>query len=166
MVRYPYRETMRNNDKQWCVTVFLQPVRKRLMSSFYVTAPLALWLTPPPSLPNHISYISKPNNALILLFLLNIMIIIIFLGNPKQPVSRKTFPKILLKPWIIVSCIYSIYCCTCLRQCNLYDDDDDYYRVVIIIIFIIIYYYYCYYYYCYYNNYYYNSRVFIWMLKV
>ena len=63
---------------------------------------------PPPSLPNHISYISKPNNALILLFLLNIMIIIIFLGNPKQPFSRKTFPKILLKPWIIVSCIYSI----------------------------------------------------------
>ena len=108
LVRYPYRETMRNNDKQWCVTVFLQPVRKRLMSSFYVTAPLALWLTPPPSLPNHISYISKPNNALILLFLLNIMIIIIFLGNPKQPFSRKTFPKILLKPWIIVSCIYSI----------------------------------------------------------
>lgn len=71
---------------------------------------LLLWLFdwPPPSLPNHISYISKPNNALILLFLLNIMIIIIFLGNPKQPFSRKTFPKILLKPWIIVSCIYSI----------------------------------------------------------
>ena len=65
-------------------------------------------IDPPPSLPNHISYISKPNNALILLFLLNIMIIIIFLGNPKQPFSRKTFPKILLKPWIIVSCIYSI----------------------------------------------------------
>ena len=71
---------------------------------------LLLWLFdwPPSSLPNHISYISKPNNALILLFLLNIMIIIIFLGNPKQPFSRKTFPKILLKPWIIVSCIYSI----------------------------------------------------------
>ena len=63
--------------------------------------------------------------------------------------------------------LYLFNCCTCLRQCNLYDDDDDYYRVVIIIIiFIIIYYYYCYYYYCYYNNYYYNSRVFIWMLKV
>ena len=108
LVRYPNCEAMRNNDKQWCVTVFLRPMRKRLMSSFYVTAPVALWLTPPPSLPNHISYISKPNNALILLFLLNIMIIIIFLGNPKQPFSRKTFPKILLKPWIIVSCIYSI----------------------------------------------------------
>ena len=26
-------------------------------------------IDPPPSLPNHISYISKPNNALILLFL-------------------------------------------------------------------------------------------------
>ena len=44
---------------------------------------------PPPTLPNHISYISKSNNALILLFLLNVMIIIItiFLRNPK-PFSK------------------------------------------------------------------------------
>ena len=118
---------------------------------------------PPPSLPNHISYISKPNNALILLFSLNIMIIIIFLGNPKQPfkknLSQNSFET------LNYCILYLFNCCTCLRQCNLYDDDDDYYRVIIIIIIIIIYYYYCYYYYCYYNNYYYNSRVFIWMLK-
>ena len=128
---------------------------------------LLLWLFdwPPSSLPNHISYISKPNNALILLFLLNIMIIIIFLGNPKQPFSRKTFPKILLKPWIIVSCIYSTIVLVLLASVQLtWWPDDNYYHVIIIIIIItIIIYYFYYYYYCYYN--YYKSRVFIWMLK-
>ena len=97
-------EIMINNDVLW---FFCDQWGNDLWAASTL---LLLWLFdwPPPSLPNHISYISKPNNALILLFLLNIMIIIIFLGNPKQPFSRKTFPKILLKPWIIVSCIYSI----------------------------------------------------------
>ena len=37
LVRYPYRETIRNNDK--CVIVFLRPMRKHLtsMRSSYIT---------------------------------------------------------------------------------------------------------------------------------
>ena len=142
---------------------FLRPMRKQIMSSSYFTAPVALWLTPPP---DHISYISKPNNAFFLLFLLNItiiIVIIIFLSNPKPFSKFFWYPELLFLVFIQL-----LYTCPC--QCNLYDDDDDnYYHVIIIIIitiiiyYIIIYYCYYYYYYCYYN--YCNSRVFIWMLK-
>ena len=96
--------------KQWKIMVnndvllfFLRPMRKQLMSSSYFTAPLALWLTtPPPTLPNHISYISKSNNALILLFLLNVMIIIItiFLSNPKPFSKFFWYPQLLFLVFI------------------------------------------------------------------
>ena len=114
--------------KQWEIMIsndvllfFLRPMRKQLMSSSYFTAPVALWLTggggggggggslfahppppPPATLPNHISYISKSSNALILLFLLNIMIIIItiFLSNPKPFSKFFWYPELLFLVFI------------------------------------------------------------------
>ena len=92
-------EIMINND---VLLFFLRPMRKQLMSSSYFTAPVALWLTTPPTLPNHISYISKSNNALILLFLLNVMIIIttIFLSNPKPFSKFFWYPELLFLVFI------------------------------------------------------------------
>ena len=62
---------------------------------------LLLWLFDWPP-PNHISYISKPNNALILLFLLNItiIIIIIFLSNPKPFSKFLWYPELLFLVFI------------------------------------------------------------------
>ena len=43
-------------------------------------------------------------------------------NNYNIPAQSKTFLKILLIPWIIVSCIYSTVVLVLPGQCNLYDD--------------------------------------------